>query len=189
MSSPQKSPYNWSEQLYERHGNTIVNYLTSTVTATSPPPPPMLLWSRRCMIHGRRKGSARLRWHPRVRDRPLADISCGMHALLCLGPGLSSQVLPSLRDRHDEFLLRELIRRWENHRIMNKWMQKFFMYLDRYYVKHHSLPTLEEAGRLPSPLHSPHALQSVVSPAVSATASFLVPRPPISLSPCRPAPS
>lgn len=81
----QKSPYNWSEQLYERHGNTIVNYLTSTV-------------------------------------------------------------LPSLRDRHDEFLLRELIRRWENHRIMNKWMQKFFMYLDRYYVKHHSLPTLEEAG-------------------------------------------
>ena len=57
------------------------------------------------------------------------------------------QVLPSLRDRHDEFLLRELIRRWENHRIMNKWMQKFFMYLDRYYVKHHSLPTLEEAGR------------------------------------------
>ena len=29
---------------------------------------------------------------------------------------------------------------------MNKWMQKFFMYLDRYYVKHHSLPTLDSAG-------------------------------------------
>ena len=29
---------------------------------------------------------------------------------------------------------------------MNRWMQKFFMYLDRYYVKHHSLPTLDSAG-------------------------------------------
>ena len=36
---PQKSPYNWSEQLYERHGNTIVNYLTSTVTAAFPSAP------------------------------------------------------------------------------------------------------------------------------------------------------
>jgi len=29
---------------------------------------------------------------------------------------------------------------------MNKWLKKFFTYLDRYYVKHHSLPTLEQAG-------------------------------------------
>eukprot|EP00615_Pteridomonas_danica_P010351 CAMPEP_0114360526 /NCGR_PEP_ID=MMETSP0101-20121206/23934_1 /TAXON_ID=38822 ORGANISM="Pteridomonas danica, Strain PT" /NCGR_SAMPLE_ID=MMETSP0101 /ASSEMBLY_ACC=CAM_ASM_000211 /LENGTH=638 /DNA_ID=CAMNT_0001504815 /DNA_START=386 /DNA_END=2302 /DNA_ORIENTATION=- len=29
---------------------------------------------------------------------------------------------------------------------MNKWMQRFFMYLDRYYVKHHSLPPLSKAG-------------------------------------------
>merc|ERR1719298_223033 len=29
---------------------------------------------------------------------------------------------------------------------MNKWMRLFFMYLDRYYVKHHSLPTLDVAG-------------------------------------------
>jgi cullin 1 len=29
---------------------------------------------------------------------------------------------------------------------MNKWMSKFFMYLDRYYVKHNSLPTLSDAG-------------------------------------------
>ena len=36
--------------------------------------------------------------------------------------------------------------RWENHEIMNKWLKKFFTYLDRYYVKHHSLPTLSEAG-------------------------------------------
>jgi cullin 1 len=29
---------------------------------------------------------------------------------------------------------------------MNKWLKNFFMYLDRYYVKYHSLPTLEDAG-------------------------------------------
>ena len=29
---------------------------------------------------------------------------------------------------------------------MNKWLKKFFTYLDRYYVKHHSLPTLSQAG-------------------------------------------
>eukprot|EP00613_Pedinella_sp_CCMP2098_P057863 CAMPEP_0171851480 /NCGR_PEP_ID=MMETSP0992-20121227/21049_1 /TAXON_ID=483369 /ORGANISM="non described non described, Strain CCMP2098" /LENGTH=612 /DNA_ID=CAMNT_0012471393 /DNA_START=116 /DNA_END=1951 /DNA_ORIENTATION=- len=82
----QKSPYNWSEQLYQRHGETISVYLQGTV-------------------------------------------------------------LPSLRDRHDEFLLKELTKRWLNHEIMNKWMQRFFMYLDRYYVKHHSLPSLEKAGK------------------------------------------
>jgi cullin 1 len=44
---------------------------------------------------------------------------------------LTHTVLPALRDRHNEFLLKELTRRWFNHQIMNKWMQKFFMYLDR----------------------------------------------------------
>ena len=29
---------------------------------------------------------------------------------------------------------------------MNKWLKKFFHFLDRYYVKQHSLPTLEQAG-------------------------------------------
>eukprot|EP00953_Heterococcus_sp_UTEX-ZZ885_P027119 14597-Heterococcus_DN1.PRE.1 len=81
----QRSPYNWSEQLYQRHGDTFQKYLTGTV-------------------------------------------------------------LPALRDKHGEFLLKELVRRWTHHKIMNTWMQKFFMYLDRYYVKHHNLPTLATAG-------------------------------------------
>ncbi|KAH8064472.1 hypothetical protein JL722_1346 [Aureococcus anophagefferens] len=80
----QRSPYNWSEQLYQRHGETICDYLTKTV-------------------------------------------------------------LP-LRHQHNDFLLTELTKRWANHKIMNKWMRLFFMYLDRYYVKHHSLPTLDVAG-------------------------------------------
>lgn len=81
----QRSPYNFSEQLYERHGATFDAYL-------------------------------------------------------------EHNVLPSLERAHDEFFLQELVKRWQNHKLMNKWMSRFFMYLDRYYVKHHSLPTLDEAG-------------------------------------------
>jgi cullin 1 len=84
----QRSPYNWSRELYQRHGETIERYLTTNV-------------------------------------------------------------LPALRDRTSQggtILLSELKHRWQNHQIMNKWLKKFFTYLDRYYVKHHSLPTLSEAG-------------------------------------------
>ncbi|CAK4609205.1 hypothetical protein AeMF1_020873 [Aphanomyces euteiches] len=81
----QRTPYNWSAQLYTRHGETFEAYLRENV-------------------------------------------------------------LPALQNQHDEFLLNELHRRWQNHKLMNKWMSKFFMYLDRYYVKHNSLPTLADAG-------------------------------------------
>uniref|UniRef100_A0A7S4ILC2 Cullin family profile domain-containing protein n=1 Tax=Odontella aurita TaxID=265563 RepID=A0A7S4ILC2_9STRA len=84
----QRSPYNWSKDLYQRHGETIERYLTSTV-------------------------------------------------------------LPALREKTGQggtILLTELQHRWSNHQIMNKWLKKFFTYLDRYYVKHHSLPTLSQAG-------------------------------------------
>jgi cullin 1 len=84
----QRSPYNWSRELYQRHGETIQRYLTDNV-------------------------------------------------------------LPALRDRTGQggtILLSELKHRWQNHQIMNKWLKKFFTYLDRYYVKHHSLPTLSQAG-------------------------------------------
>lgn len=84
----QRSPYNWSRELYQRHGETIESYLRSTV-------------------------------------------------------------LPALRDKNGQggtILLTELQLRWSNHQIMNKWLKKFFVYLDRYYVKHHTLPTLSQAG-------------------------------------------
>lgn len=84
----QRSPYNWSRDLYQRHGETIERYLRN-------------------------------------------------------------KVLPALNDRSGQggtILLKELKKRWTNHQIMNKWLKKFFTYLDRYYVKHHNLPTLEEAG-------------------------------------------
>lgn len=84
----QRSPYNWSRDLYTRHGETIEAYLRNTV-------------------------------------------------------------LPALQGKTGQggtILLTELKHRWSNHQIMNKWLKKFFTYLDRYYVKHHSLPTLEMAG-------------------------------------------
>jgi len=84
----QRSPYNWSREIYQRHGETIESYLRSTV-------------------------------------------------------------LPALRDKTGQggtIFLTELQHRWSNHEIMNKWLKKFLTYLDRYYVKHHSLPTLSEAG-------------------------------------------
>lgn len=84
----QRSPYNWSGDLYQRHGETIESYLTSTVIEA-------------------------------LRNK--------------IGQG-------------GNILLTELQVRWANHQIMNKWLKKFFTYLDRYYVKHHSLPTLSQAG-------------------------------------------
>lgn len=44
------------------------------------------------------------------------------------------------------FLLQELVRRWQNHKIMNTWMLKFFMYLDRFHVKYQDLSPLDTAG-------------------------------------------
>jgi len=86
----QRSPFNYSEQLYQRHSDTIANYL-------------------------------------------------------------STKVFPALKNKQNsgggEVLLQELARRGSNHEIFNKWLQRFFQYLDRYYVKYHSLPSLEDSGR------------------------------------------
>lgn len=56
------------------------------------------------------------------------------------------QVLPSLRAKHDEFMLRELVKRWANHKIMVRWLSRFFHYLDRYFIARRSLPPLNEVG-------------------------------------------
>lgn len=81
----QRAPLNFSQELYQRHGETLTTYLRETV-------------------------------------------------------------LPALTTKHDTFLLKELVKRWQNHEVMNKWLFKFFMYLDRYYVLHHGLPKLKESG-------------------------------------------
>ncbi|GMH29301.1 hypothetical protein Nepgr_031144 [Nepenthes gracilis] len=59
---------------------------------------------------------------------------------------IASTVLPSLREKHDEFMLRELVKRWQNHKVMVRWLSRFFHYLDRYFIARRSLPPLNEVG-------------------------------------------
>ncbi|CAO2203520.1 unnamed protein product [Urochloa humidicola] len=59
---------------------------------------------------------------------------------------ITSTVLPSLTEKHGEFLLRELVLRWKNHKVMVKWLCRFFHYLDRYFTPRKSLPLLKEFG-------------------------------------------
>ncbi|XP_061988983.1 cullin-1-like isoform X1 [Rosa rugosa] len=59
---------------------------------------------------------------------------------------ITSAVLPSLRNKHDEFLLLEFIKRWETHKVMVRWLSFFFNYLDRFFVCRRSLPKLREVG-------------------------------------------
>mmetsp|Transcript_8195 Transcript_8195/g.26051 ORF Transcript_8195/g.26051 Transcript_8195/m.26051 type:complete len:755 (+) Transcript_8195:75-2339(+) len=56
------------------------------------------------------------------------------------------QVLPALEDKTDIPLMKELLNRWSNHKIYVKWMDRFFTYLDRYYVKLQSVEPLHSRG-------------------------------------------
>ena len=59
---------------------------------------------------------------------------------------LSARILPRIKEKHDEAMLKELVRRWENHKLMIKFLSHVFKYLDRFYVKRLSLPELQEVG-------------------------------------------
>lgn len=59
---------------------------------------------------------------------------------------LSARILPRIREKHEEYMLRELVRRWENHKLIIKFLSHVFKYLDRFYVKRLSLPELAEVG-------------------------------------------
>ncbi|KAJ4909085.1 Cullin-1 [Raphanus sativus] len=49
-------------------------------------------------------------------------------------------------EMHDEYMLRELSRRWDINKIMVKWLSHIFLYLDRYFTPRGSLPSLTEVG-------------------------------------------
>jgi len=59
---------------------------------------------------------------------------------------LSQKVLPRIKAKSSEAMLRELVRRWENHKLMVRFLSHVFKYLDRFYVKRLSLPELSEVG-------------------------------------------
>lgn len=56
------------------------------------------------------------------------------------------QVLPSLREKNDELLLSEFVRRWANHKYMVSKLSLYFHYLSRYFIPRRGLPSLEEVG-------------------------------------------
>mmetsp|Transcript_22229 Transcript_22229/g.71840 ORF Transcript_22229/g.71840 Transcript_22229/m.71840 type:complete len:749 (-) Transcript_22229:395-2641(-) len=59
---------------------------------------------------------------------------------------LTARILPRIKEKHDESMLRELVRRWENHKTIIRFLSHVFKYLDRFYVKRLSLPELAEVG-------------------------------------------
>eukprot|EP00316_Scyphosphaera_apsteinii_P011384 CAMPEP_0119338308 /NCGR_PEP_ID=MMETSP1333-20130426/95746_1 /TAXON_ID=418940 /ORGANISM="Scyphosphaera apsteinii, Strain RCC1455" /LENGTH=698 /DNA_ID=CAMNT_0007349543 /DNA_START=233 /DNA_END=2329 /DNA_ORIENTATION=- len=59
---------------------------------------------------------------------------------------LTARILPRIKEKHDESMLRELVRRWENHKLLIRFLSHVFKYLDRFYVKRLSLPELSEVG-------------------------------------------
>ncbi|WCJ26040.1 cullin 1 [Euphorbia peplus] len=59
---------------------------------------------------------------------------------------INSTVLPSIRGKHDEFVLRELVIGWSNHKVMVRWLSRFFHFLGRYYIAKNELSSLNETG-------------------------------------------
>ncbi|KAK9713588.1 hypothetical protein RND81_06G037600 [Saponaria officinalis] len=59
---------------------------------------------------------------------------------------LNDTILPALRQKHDEFMLKELVKRWLNHKVMVRWLSRFFHYLDRYFITRRSVPSLHQVG-------------------------------------------
>jgi len=61
---------------------------------------------------------------------------------------LESVTLPALRRVSGAYLLREMVRRWDDHGLMRKWLYDFFRYLDRFYVKRHGKKNLNDVALL-----------------------------------------
>ncbi|KAF7825376.1 Cullin-1 [Senna tora] len=59
---------------------------------------------------------------------------------------IKSTVLPCIKEKHGEFMVRELVQRWGNHKVLVRWLSRFFYYLDRYFVARRSLPSLNAVG-------------------------------------------
>jgi cullin 1 len=59
---------------------------------------------------------------------------------------LNNNVVDELKRQNGPELLIILNKRWADHEITVNWMQKFFQYLDRYYVEMHSIASLQDQG-------------------------------------------
>ena len=123
----QKPPNNWSEHLYNNYCDAV----------RAPLPRPPRPWSTL------RPGGGPPQQHCRPHRSRLTTRSPSASQVK---EYLSARILPRIRDKHDESMLRELVRRWTNHKLMIRFLSHVFKYLDRFYVKRLSLPELAEVG-------------------------------------------
>ncbi|WRX20151.1 Cullin [Theobroma cacao] len=56
------------------------------------------------------------------------------------------EVMPSLQGKEGEALLQELEKRWSNHKMMTRWLSRFFHYIDRYFVAVKKVPSVQEVA-------------------------------------------
>ncbi|XP_058203227.1 cullin-1-like isoform X3 [Rhododendron vialii] len=61
---------------------------------------------------------------------------------------ITAKVLPFLREKKDENLLQELVTKWNMHKVLTRWLVRFFHYLDRYFISIRKLPTLNATSLL-----------------------------------------
>ncbi|KAI5328244.1 hypothetical protein L3X38_027641 [Prunus dulcis] len=54
--------------------------------------------------------------------------------------------LPSLAEKHEEFMLQEFVKSWERHKVRVKRMSHCFFFLARHFIPSRSLTNLEEVG-------------------------------------------
>ncbi|KAL9260269.1 Cullin-1-like protein [Drosera capensis] len=122
----QKPPHDYSQQLYDKYRESFEEYITSTDLRTQ------VVIGEGCEAQGL--------YHLNAPPIALSAVSSiDWHRRL-------GHVLPSLKEKHDEFMLRELVKRWQNHKVMVRWLSRFFHYLDRYFIARRSLPPLNEVG-------------------------------------------
>ncbi|EMS49792.1 Cullin-1 [Triticum urartu] len=129
----QKPPHDYSQQLYDKYRESFEEYISSMVSSRV---------FRVLIVVGAPLILAVGLDEPRGVG---GHLSFDVHTVALAGRGVGL-VLPSLREKHDEFMLRELVKRWSNHKVMVRWLSRFFHYLDRYFISRRSLPALREVG-------------------------------------------
>ncbi|KAG4942183.1 hypothetical protein JHK85_046829 [Glycine max] len=161
----QKPPHDYSQQLYDKYKESFEEYIVSTLAVAprvaqimvaiasetkTPFLAPQMMFGALLFKGGILKINSihcKIDFkNPKCYPNTASDcnfVFVPANGISCLS---SNQVLPSLREKHDEFMLRELVKRWANHKIMVRWLSRFFHYLDRYFIARRSLPPLNEVG-------------------------------------------
>ncbi|KAF9594899.1 hypothetical protein IFM89_035060 [Coptis chinensis] len=58
---------------------------------------------------------------------------------------IAETVLQSIQEKHSEYMLKELVQRWNSHKVMVRWL-RVFHYLDHFFITRRSLPSLKDVG-------------------------------------------